>query len=155
MPSKYEERDIISLTKNNSYTEMLALKKTDRTFSFTKNYRNIAEVLTDHRLASLGDTYINFIYSLALSNRRGKPSGAKVKGSALAEALRKAGLREHLPSRVTRHMLADAAEALIVYAWLNNYITLDESVAVLEKTNNLVDSLSQLLTTIRNRIKFF
>ena len=112
-------------------------------------------MLTDHKLASLGDTYINFAYSLALSNRRGKPSGAKVKGNVLAEALKKARLREHMPSRMTRHMLADAAEALIVYAWLHNYITFEESVEILEKTEDSVEGFSQLLVTIKGRIKFF
>ncbi|MDH5754033.1 MAG: hypothetical protein OEY95_02320 [Candidatus Bathyarchaeota archaeon] len=131
------------------------MKKRGKTFSFIKTHRNLAEVLTDHKLASLGDTYINFVYSLALSDRRGKPSGAKVKGGVLAEAVKKAGLRGYMPSRMTRHMLADAAEALIVYAWLYNYITLEESVAMLEKTDDSVEGFSQLLATIKSRIKFF
>jgi len=111
-------------------------------------------VLTDHKLASLGDTYINFAYSLALSNKRGEPSGSKVKGSVLAQALRKAGLRKFMPSRMTQHMLADAAEALIVYAWLYNYITLDETVSVMARTDELVEGLIQLITAIKNRLKF-
>jgi len=119
-----------------------------------KAYKNIAEVLTDHGLASLGDTYVNFAYSLALSNRRGEPLGVKVKGSALAEALKKAGLRDYLPSRMTRHMLADAAEALIVYAWLHDYVTLKETVTTLENTSNLVEGLTLLLVKIKNWIKF-
>lgn len=131
------------------------MKKRGKAFSFIKTHRNLAEVLTDHKLASLGDTYINFVYSLALSNRRGKPSGAKVKGGVLAEAVKKAGLRGYMPSRMTCHMLADAAEALIVYAWLYNYITLEESVAMLEKTDDSVEGFSQLLATIKGRIKFF
>lgn len=131
------------------------MKKRGKTFSFIKTHRNLAEVLIDHKLASLGDTYINFVYSLALSNRRGKPSGAKVKGGVLAEAVKKAGLRGYMPSRMTRHMLADAAEALIVYAWLCNYITLEESVAMLEKTDDSVEGFSQLLAAIKGRIKFF
>lgn len=130
------------------------MKKRGKAFSFIKTHRTMTEVLTDHKLASLGDTYTNFAYSLALSNRRGKPSGAKVKGSVLAEALKKARLREHMPSRMTRHRLADAAEALIVYAWLHNYITLEESVEILEKTENSVESFSELLATIKDRIKF-
>jgi hypothetical protein len=73
-------------------------------------------VLTDHKLASLGDAYVNFVYFLALSNRTGRPTGAKTKGDAPAQAIKKAGLREYLPSRMTRHMLADAAESSIVYA---------------------------------------
>ena len=130
------------------------LKKRVRTFSFIKTHENITEVLTNHKLASLGDAYINFVYSLALSNRKGQPSGAKVKGTVLAEAIKKAGLREYLPSRMTRHMLADAAEALIVYAWLHNCITLEESVATLEKTDDPIDGFSQLLAIIKNRAKF-
>jgi len=129
------------------------LKKNERTLSFLKTHKSLQEVLVNHGLASLGDAYINFVYSLALSNRKGKPSGAKVKGKALAEALRKAGLREYLPSRMTSHMLADAAEALIVYAWLHNYITLEETIGTLEKNEDPVEALTRLLITIKNRIK--
>jgi hypothetical protein len=131
------------------------MNKQNKHCIFTKPYKNLTQILTDHNLASLGDTYINFAYSLALSNRRGKPSGTKVKGSVLAEALKKAELRKRLPARMTRHKLADAAEALIVYAWLHNYITLEESVATLEKTDDPIEGFSQLLATIKNRVKFF
>jgi len=132
----------------------VSLKKHGKTFYFLKNHRNLTEVLTDHKLASLGDAFINFVYSLALSNKKGEPSGAKVRGRVLAEALKKAGLREHLPSRISRHMLADAVEALVVYAWLHHYITLEETMETLEKTEDLVEGLSQLLRTISDRIKF-
>jgi hypothetical protein len=124
-------------------------------YTTTKKYNNLAQILTDHDLASLGDAYVNFIYSLALSNRTGKPSGAKVKGSMLAEALRKAGLRKYLPSRMTKHMLADAAEALIVYAWLNGNVTLEECVIALQKDDDVTNGLSQLLNTIKTRFKPF
>jgi hypothetical protein len=114
----------------------------------------MVEVLADHDLASLGDTFINFTYSLALSNRKGKPAGTRVKGSLLSEALRRAGLRVYIPSRTSAHKLADAAEALIVYAWLHDYITLGESVATLEKSDDHVEGLVQLLEKIRGRIRF-
>lgn len=130
------------------------MKKYSKTFYFVKTHRNLTEVLTDHKLASLGDAFINFVYSLALSNKKGEPSGAKVKGRILAEALKKAGLRKHMPSRITRHMLADAAEALVVYGWFHHYITLEESTETLEKTEDLAEGLSQLLRTISDRIKF-
>jgi len=130
------------------------LKKQSKTFPFTKTYTDITKILTNHKLASLGDTYINFTYSLALSNKKGEPTSAKVKGSTLAKALKKAGLREHMPARMSRHKLADAAEALTVYAWLQNYITLEESVKILEKTDDSVEGFNQLLTKIKNRIKF-
>ena len=130
------------------------MKKYNKTFCFLKTHRNLTEVLTDHKLASLGDAFINLVYSLALSNKKGQASGVKVKGHVLAEAIKKAGLRKHMPSRITRHMLADAAEALVVYGWLHRYITLEESTETLEKPEDLVEGLSQLLRTISDRIKF-
>ena len=124
-----------------------------RKFTFTKTHRSLTEVLSDHKLASLGDAYINFAYSLALSDKNREPVGSKVKGAILAEALKKAGLRECLPSRMTKHKLADAAEALIVYAWLHNHIKLDETIATLEKSKNPVENLASLLLTIKDRLK--
>lgn len=130
------------------------LKNPEGTFSFVKTYSKLAEVLTDHKLAALGDAFVNFAYSLALSEKKRQPSGAKVKGTILAKALRNAGLREHMPSRVTSHMLADAAEALIVYAWLQRHTTLEECVALLCKSKDAVEGFTELLSTIKNRIKF-
>jgi len=129
------------------------LRRHEKVFCSTKVYCKLSEVLMDHKLASLGDAYINFVYSLAISKRKGEPSGAKVKGSALSEALRRAGLRAYLPSRMDRHSLADAAEALLVYAWLYDYVTLNDCVAVLEKASDVVDGLNQLLTKIKNETK--
>jgi hypothetical protein len=125
----------------------------DKPYPFTKTHTNLTQILTDHGLASLGDAYANFTYSLAQSNRKGEPTGTKVKGHTLAQALKKAGLREHLPSRMTRHKLADAAEALIVYAWLHNYLTLAETVTTLQKTDDPTEGFSQLLTTIKKKVK--
>jgi len=129
-------------------------KRGQKRFPFLTVHRTLAEVLTDHKLAALGDAYVNFAYSLAVSNKKMQASGAKVKGHVLAHALKKAGLREYLPSRMSRHTLADAAEALIVYAWLQDYITLEECVEVLEKTKDSIDAFSQLLTKVKNTAKF-
>jgi len=130
------------------------LKKHDKPFPFIKSYKSLTEVLTDHKLAALGDAYINFAYSLALSIKRGKPSGAKVKGTVLVEAFRKAGLMGHMPSRVSSHMLADAAEALIVYAWLYGCVSLDECVSILCRSRDSVEGFTQLLLAIRGKITF-
>ncbi len=130
------------------------MSKGYKLFSFLKKYDNLPQVMTDNELASLGDAYINFVCSLALSKRKGEPLGTKAKGKMLAEALKNAGLREYLPSRMNRHAFADAAEALMVYAWLCGYITLEDSVAILEKSDNQVEGLTKLLTTIKSRIKF-
>jgi hypothetical protein len=130
------------------------MKKQSRLFSFVKTYRNLTEVLTDHKLASLGDAYVNFVYALALSSKRRKPSGAKVKGRILAEAIKKATLREFLPAKMSRHSLADAAEALIVYAWLHNVVTMENAVSILEKLDDAIEGFSQLLTEIKGKIRF-
>lgn len=55
---------------------------------------------------------------------------------------------------MARHMLADAAESLIVYAWGPNFITLEESVTILAKTDDAAEGFSQLLAVIKGRIKF-
>jgi len=84
-------------------------------FAFTPQYESLREVLMDQKLAKLGDAYVNFLYSLALSKKKGEPAGTKVEGRLLADAFKKAGLRKFLPSRIDRHKQADAAEALILY----------------------------------------
>ncbi|MEM3797401.1 MAG: ribonuclease III family protein [Candidatus Bathyarchaeia archaeon] len=123
-------------------------------FPFLKTYGKLKEVLTDQGLAALGDAFINLTYSLALSAKKGQPSGVKVKGSILAKAIRKAGLREHMPSRISSHMMADAAEALIVYAWLQKYITLEECILTLCKAENSVEGFAELLSMIKSRLTF-
>jgi hypothetical protein len=129
------------------------LPKNNQPPLFMEDYDNLTQILTDRKLAQLGDAYINFVYSLALSQKKGKPSGAKVKGTALAEALRKAGLRKHLPSRIDKHVLSDAAEALVVYAWLHKLLTLEDSAETLEKTDTLIEGLTQLLLKVKEKIK--
>jgi hypothetical protein len=114
---------------------------------------SLAQVMADHGLASLGDAFVNFGCSLALSHREAEPLGVKVKGNVLAEALRKAGLRKCLGSRMSRHELADAAEALLVYGWLNGCVALDECVRVFGGgATNPVDDFAVLLATVRNRV---
>lgn len=128
--------------------------KSGKPFSFAWVRRSLNEVLIDRKLASLGDSYVNFVYSLVVSDRKGEPLGVKVKGGMLAEALRKAGLRQYLPSRMSRHALADAAESLMVYAWLSNCITVGESITVMEKEKDPVEGLSRLLSVAKDRVTF-
>ena len=127
--------------------------QTSHSKQFLKDYTSLTQILTDKKLAALGDAYVNFVYSLAMSNRLKKPFGKKVKGAPLANAVRKAGLRKLLPSRIDKHVLSDAAEALLVYAWLNEVLTLEESAEALEKNEDLETGLVQLLTKAAERIK--
>jgi len=129
------------------------MKRSPHASAFMKNYSSLTDVLTDHKLAALGDAYINLVYSLALSAKMGELAGKKVKGTVLAEALRKAGLRQYMPSRMTSHKLADAAEALLVYAWLNDCITLEQSVAILLESDDLINGLTQLVAKAKEVVK--
>jgi hypothetical protein len=120
---------------------------------FLKKYDTLSQVLVDRQLASLGDAYVNLVYSLSLSKRKRRPCGAKVKGTILAEALRKAGLRTLLPSRIDRHTISDAAEAIVVYAWLHNLLTLEESVETIAEADFPENGLTQLILKAKEKIK--
>ena len=120
---------------------------------FIREYRNLNEVLMDQKLAKLGDAYVNFLYSLVLSKRNREPTGIKVKGKVLSNAFRIAGLREYLPSRIDRHKQADAAEALIVYSWIKNLITLKKGFEILLNNNDEVDAFSNILIEAKTKFK--
>lgn len=108
--------------------------------------------MKDQKLAALGDVYVNFLYSVALSKKIGEPTGVRVDGRILAEALRRVGLRRLLPPRTDRHKQADAAEALIVYAWINGLINIEEGVSFLESHEDITEAFSFLLLAARERI---
>lgn len=120
-------------------------------FPFIQKYSSIREVLNDRDLASLGDAYINFIYSLALSKCYGKPVGHKLSSFVLSAALRKAGVRGLLPHRIDRHRQADAAEALLVYGWLRGIVSIREAIDTLAREGDPVENVSTLLKIILER----
>ena len=120
--------------------------------SFLPKYETLTEVLMDQKLAKLGDAYVNFLYSLVLSRKNQEPTGTKVKGRILAEAFKKAGLRKFLPSRINRHKQADAAEALIVYAWLQEHMKMEEGLEILEQNEDNIEAFSLLLVTAKSKI---
>ena len=121
-------------------------------FAFIPKYESLSEVLMDQKLASLGDSYVNFLYSLALSKKKGEPTGTKVKSRLLADAFKKSGLRKLLPSRINRHKQADAAEALIVYTWIRGSVTMEEGLKILEQGQDEIEVFSLLLLTAKKKI---
>ncbi len=123
----------------------------ERKFLGSRRYRCLGEVLLDNDLASLGDAYVNFVYSLYLSKKLGKPIGKKVESFPLAGAIQRAGLRRFLASRTDRHKQADAAEALLVYGWIVGAITLEESVRTLMEKEEVEEAFSSLLETVVKR----
>ena len=101
--------------------------------------RQLSEILTSKGLAQFGDALLNFAYSIALTETKGSPSGAKVQDKVLADAAAKAGLRKHLPRRVDKGEVANSLEALLGHVWLLKMITLEEIVGCL-KTETLEPS---------------
>lgn len=93
----------------------------------TPEYKPLKEILTDKRLAKLGDNIVNLLYSLVKSKLIGKPDGAKVPDTVLAEAIRQAGLRKYISTRQNADSLGDAAEALVAYSWLKDYFEIKET----------------------------
>lgn len=51
-----------------------------------------------------------------------------------------------------RHMLGDATEALVVYAWMQGVITIKESVTVLLSSDNVVEAFARLLLLAKERL---
>ncbi|MFQ6064491.1 MAG: ribonuclease III family protein [Candidatus Bathyarchaeia archaeon] len=119
---------------------------------FISKHKTLPEVLMDQKLAALGDAYVNLLFSLALSKKRGEPVGARVNNNLLAVALRKAGLRELLPSRTNRHERANAAEALIVYAWIRNAMTIKEAISILEREEDLTEGFCALILVAKEKL---
>jgi len=122
-------------------------------FPFLSKYTGLEAVVADHELAALGDAYVNFVYSLALSEKLGKPVGRKLDSSTLASALKRAGLRKILPSRMDRHKQADAAEALVVYAWLVRAVSLEETVGTIVKAKAPEDGFVRILRKVARKIE--
>ncbi|MEA2089978.1 MAG: ribonuclease III family protein [Thermoproteota archaeon] len=138
--------NVINLTKEKQ-------KLTQPKLPFLKKHQTLTSILTDQKLAKLGDAYLNFTYSLALTKRKKHPTGVKVESRILAEALKKANLRKYLPHRTDRHKQADAAEALVIYAWNQNLLTIQETVQILQQHEDAVDAFSSLICLAKTKIQ--
>jgi type III secretion system FlhB-like substrate exporter len=90
----------------------------------------------DKGLSKLGDSLVNLMYSLALSEYLGEPTGERVPNASLAIALELSGLRGLVPPRTDKHGKGDIAEAVIAYAWLEGKITIEEAVEIIRENLN-------------------
>src|SRR5208337_3162163 len=117
------------------------------------NEETLRQVLRNKQLASLGDAFVNFVYSLALTQANGKPQSVKVSDRILAEAFKISGLRKYLGTRISKKDLANASESLLVDAFQKKLITIEESVKILsEDPDGLQAGLSQLMKLTAERI---
>jgi len=117
-----------------------------------RKYESLEQLLLDKDLAALGDSYVNFVYSLAMSQKHKRPVGAKVDNQTLADAVAKSGLRKFLPHRVDRHTRGNAAEALIVFAWLGDLLELDDCTKVLSKEDNTAEAFAILIRNVLEKM---
>ena len=112
----------------------------------------ISSVMQDRKLASLGDAYINLVYSMALTEISGEPRGVKVSDRILSHAFKEAGLREYLGARQSRKDFANASEALLIETFRKGLMTVDESVKIISQKPNLTDGVADLLKTALKRL---
>lgn len=117
------------------------------------NIEPIQRIMRDKQLASLGDAFVNFVYSLALTKIRGSPQAVKVSDRALSEAFKLAGLRQYLGTRISKKELANASESLLIDAYRKRLITIEESVAILSQNpDGLEAGLADLLKAAVERL---
>ncbi|MHA1947902.1 MAG: ribonuclease III family protein [Candidatus Hodarchaeales archaeon] len=85
--------------------------------------------------SKLGDALVNFIYSLAKSAVSTQVTGTKVSDFILATAYRSSLWMNNdiLKLKGTKGYLADHVEALILYFWVFEFVTLEEMVKHLIK----------------------
>lgn len=120
--------------------------------NFTRKHTSLTEILLDKGLAKVGDAFVNFVFSLAVSNKKATPTNIRVPSTIMSEALRKTGYRKYLPHRVDRHRQGDAVEALIFYSWLEEILSLEECVSILQKEADIpVEAFANLITIIIER----
>ncbi len=84
-------------------------------------------------LSGVGDSFVNLIYSIAVSNASGKPLCRRASNYVLSEAIYESGLRETVGPRADRHKLADFAECQIFNAWLKENVTIEDCVKILTR----------------------
>ncbi|RLF61054.1 MAG: hypothetical protein DRN25_01255 [Thermoplasmata archaeon] len=103
-------------------------------------------------LSGIGDTLVNFVYSLAFFKARNVATSKRVSNDVLYRAVINSGLRDRIGSRKDKHEVADFAEGLIFYAWRKKIISIEECVEILVKNiDDEVEAFTNLLEMIRRR----
>lgn len=112
------------------------------------------EILRNRKLARLGDAYVNFLFSLALTKATGIPVGVKVSDRVLFEVAKKTGIRPLLPKRIKRGEVANAIEAIIIDSWMRRSLELDEMTDIISKSpDNITEAATQLVKRILERMR--
>jgi hypothetical protein len=109
---------------------------------------NFKKILSNKKLALLGDAIVNFIASAALSLQKGA-TGIKVSGKVLQSVYNLSILATLDIEGIDK---GEAVEAFLAYAWLNNMFTCEDGVKVvygsLKKGKNLDEALAGLIDKV-------
>ncbi|MFX0013666.1 MAG: ribonuclease III family protein [Promethearchaeota archaeon] len=94
----------------------------------TVRKKNLVLYIYNKSNAKLGDSLVNFIYSVAKSLVSEKPTGTKVSDSILLEAYKGSLWCKTDTLKLTgkKNRIADAIEALILFFWVHEDISLEE-----------------------------
>jgi hypothetical protein len=116
--------------------------------------REFQQILKNRRLARLGDAYVNFLFSLALTKASGIPVGVKVSDRILFDAAKNSGIRRLLPRRIKRGEVANVIEALVVDSWMRKSFELNEMADIISRNpDNLTEAATQLVKSILERMR--
>ncbi|MCS7097447.1 MAG: hypothetical protein NZ922_00465 [Candidatus Methanomethyliaceae archaeon] len=110
--------------------------------------------------AKLGDSFLNFVYSVAKTKAIGRPTGGRVPNKVLLKALRISGINE------IKEFKEDIVEALLGYAWFYGFLSLEEAIEVVSnrisnmnfeskslEMETLAKALSELLEMVKDRFE--
>uniref|UniRef100_A0A7C1PDB2 Uncharacterized protein n=1 Tax=Thermofilum pendens TaxID=2269 RepID=A0A7C1PDB2_THEPE len=112
----------------------------------------MSTLVVSARLAKLGDAFLNFVVSAALTLHNERVEGVKVPGRVLASVFASSLLAQRCRCPSRKLEKSEVVEALFGYAWLNGWLTAEECVRRLlrelrggasleEGLRSLVDSL--------------
>lgn len=101
--------------------------------------RSLRAVLESKDLAQLGDFLTNFIYTTVRIGSKGTHGSKHVWDSSLRDAMEQAGLREKLGKRTKPGRVADAAEAIIAFAYFQDVMSLEDMIIFLSRRLNAED----------------
>lgn len=92
---------------------------------------NLMKFIHNKENAKLGDSLVNFIYSIAKTIVSERPTGTKVSDSILSEAYRKSMWNKSQALKLTgdKGKIADFVEALILFFWINKSVGLEDLIS--------------------------
>ena len=102
------------------------------------NQKILRDFIFNKGNAKLGDSLVNFLYSLAKSGVSHSTTGTKVSDLILANAYRSSSWTksDDLQLKGKKGQLADQVEALVLFFWIQRLISIDKFVATLMEVLN-------------------